>query len=64
MKQMCAKCGQPLKDGDRVKAVVLSIFHEISSPVSYAIENPTECLSLEHVDCENPEPEEGPGAAA
>ena len=55
MQQICSKCKKPLKDGDRVKAEVLSIFHEISSTVSYAIEKPYECLSLEHVDCENPQ---------
>jgi len=54
MQQICAKCEKKLKDGDRVKAVVLSIFREISSTVSYAIEKPYECLSLEHVDCSNP----------
>ena len=54
MQQVCSKCQKPLKDGDRVKAVVLSIFREISSTVSYAIEKPYECLSLEHVDCANP----------
>ena len=57
MKQLCAKCSKPLKDGDRVKAVVLSIFREITSTVSYAIEKPYECLSLEHVDCASPEGE-------
>ena len=57
MEQTCAKCGKPLKDGQRVKAVVLSVFREISSTVSYAIEKPYECLSLEHVDCANPEAE-------
>ncbi len=55
MEQICAKCGKPLRDGHRVKAVVLSIFREISSTVSYAIEKPYDCLSLEHVDCANPE---------
>ena len=54
MQQTCAICKKALKDGDKVKAVVLSIFREISSTVSYAIETPYECLSLEHVDCANP----------
>ena len=54
MQQVCAICKKKLKDGDRVKAEVLSIFREISSTVSYAIEKPYECLSLEHVDCANP----------
>jgi hypothetical protein len=58
MKQVCQKCGREFKDGERVKAVVLSIFHEISSTVSYAIEKPYDCLSLEHLDCENPETEQ------
>jgi hypothetical protein len=57
MQQVCAKCKQPLRDGMRVRAVVLSIFREISSTVSYAIEKPYECLSLEHVDCANPDAE-------
>jgi hypothetical protein len=54
MERICPKCGKALKEGNRVKAVVLSIFHEISSSVSYAIDKPYECLSLEHADCENP----------
>jgi len=55
MKPICQKCGQPFKEGDQVKAMVLSVFHEISSNVSYAIEKPYECLSLEHVDCKEPQ---------
>lgn len=52
MQRSCDKCGRALKDGDRIKAVVLSVFRQISSTVSYAIEKPYECVSLEHVDCE------------
>jgi hypothetical protein len=52
VKQICPRCNQAFQDGDRVKAVVLSIYHEISSSVAYAIEKPYECLSLEHVECE------------
>lgn len=57
MEQTCPKCKRVLKDGDRVKAVVLSVYHEISSSVSYAIEKPYECLSMEHVDCASPQGE-------
>ena len=57
MKQTCPKCGKALHDGDRVKALVLSIYREISSAVSYAIEKPYECLSLEHVNCKDPQGE-------
>jgi hypothetical protein len=55
MKPICQKCKKPFKEGDRVKAVVLSVFHEISSSVTYAIEKPFECLSLEHLSCEEGE---------
>lgn len=55
MERICPNCQQPLKDGDRVKAVVLSIFRQISSSVAYAIDKPYDCLSLEHVDCANPQ---------
>ena len=51
MRQVCKKCGREFKDGDKVIAVVLSVYHQISSTVSYAIERPYECLSLEHVEC-------------
>jgi len=51
MKPICAKCGQPFKEGDKIKAVVLSVFHDISSSVTYAIEKPYECISIEHVSC-------------
>ena len=56
MKQFCKNCGRELKDGDPVRAVVLSVYHEISSHVTYAIETPYECISIEHVDCESPQP--------
>jgi hypothetical protein len=55
MERTCPKCGKDLKDGDRIKAVVLSIYRQISSTVSYAIETPYDCISLEHVDCANPQ---------
>ncbi len=55
MQQTCPKCGKELKDGDKIKAVVLSIYRQISSTVSYAIETPYDCISLEHVDCDNPQ---------
>jgi hypothetical protein len=51
VKQTCKKCGKEFKDGDKVIAVVFSVFHQISSSVSYAIERPYECLSLEHIKC-------------
>jgi hypothetical protein len=48
---LCKKCQKPFKEGDRIKAEVLSVFHEITSSVTYAIEKPSDCLSIEHVEC-------------
>ena len=56
MRQTCKKCGKEFKDGDRVRAVVLSIYRQISSSVAYAIEKPYDCLSLEHIECGENEP--------
>lgn len=51
MKRFCGKCGKELKDGDQIKAMVLSVFRQISSSVSYAIEKPYECITIEHTVC-------------
>ena len=56
MRQTCKICGKEFKDGDRVKAVVLSVYRQISSSVAYAIEKPYDCLSLEHIECGENEP--------
>lgn len=52
MKQICAYCEHPFKEGDHVRAVVLSVFHEIKSAVSYAIEKPYACEELRHIECQ------------
>jgi hypothetical protein len=57
MKQVCKKCQKEFNDGDRVRAVVLSVYRQISSSVAYAIEKPYDCLSLEHVSCEGDDDE-------
>ena len=57
MRQTCKKCGKEFKDGDRVRAVVLSIYRQISSSVAYAIEKPYDCISLEHIECGENEPQ-------
>ena len=51
MKQVCPVCKKEFKDGDKVKAVVLSVYRQIASSISYAIEKPYDCLSLEHIGC-------------
>lgn len=51
MKQVCVYCERPFRDGDHVRAIVLSVYHEIPSARSYAIEKPYECESLRHIEC-------------
>lgn len=51
MMQRCEHCERPLRDGDHVRAVVLSVYHAIPSARSYAIEKPYECESLRHIEC-------------
>jgi hypothetical protein len=49
--QICTKCERPFREGDHVRAVVLSVFHDIPSSRSYAIEKPYECEKLTHLQC-------------
>jgi hypothetical protein len=49
--KQCPVCDEPFKDGDRVVAVMLSVFHEIPSDVHYAIEQPTACVEIVHSAC-------------
>lgn len=51
MMKRCDYCDRPLRDGDHVRAVVLSVYHPIPSGVTYAIEKPYECESLRHIEC-------------
>ncbi len=51
MTKLCASCDKSIKDGDDVVAVVVSVFKEIPSNKSFAIEKPTECLLVEHLGC-------------
>lgn len=50
----CDQCQRPIRDGDHIRAVVLSIYHAIPSGISYAMEKPYECESLCHLECGEP----------
>jgi len=51
MIKLCSVCDKKIKDGDDIVAVVVSVFKEIPSEKSFAIEKPTECLEVEHFEC-------------
>lgn len=54
MVKRCDYCERPFRDGDHVRAVVLSVYHDIPSARSYAIEKPYDCLQLRHLNCRRP----------
>ena len=58
MTKICPVCDNKIKDGDDVVAVVVSIFKEIPSAKSYAIERPTQCLEVQHLACNDLSPVE------
>ena len=51
MTRECPICSYPLRDGDTVVAIMVSTFKLLASDVNYAIETPTECISLIHDEC-------------
>lgn len=51
MLRTCNICDYDLKDGDDVVAVMVAKFKYIPSDVNYAIEQPTRCIELMHMDC-------------
>jgi hypothetical protein len=51
MGRICAVCDRPIRDGQHVRAVVLSVFKEIESRRAYAMEKPYDCERMEHLNC-------------
>lgn len=51
MIKFCGVCEQKINNGDRVVAVVVSVFVDIPSTKSFAIEKPTQCLEVQHLGC-------------
>lgn len=49
--QRCEGCSRLMHDEDLAIALVKSVFHTVPGGVLYAIEPPTECLSLWHEYC-------------
>lgn len=51
MLRLCPVCDFPLKDKDKIVAVMLSEYKEIESNVHYAITTPTQCVEIIHREC-------------
>ena len=51
----CVNCGEFLEHGDLIAATFITRFIKIASKVNYALERPTECYELHHVNCQFPQ---------
>lgn len=51
MTKICPVCYEPIKNGNPVVAVVVSVFKDIPSTKTFAIEKPTQCLEVQHLGC-------------
>jgi len=47
----CPVCDYPFRDGDDVVAMMVAKFKVIDSDVNYAIEHPTKCVEIVHMEC-------------
>ena len=47
----CDVCHKELEDEDAIVAAVETVFHKVPSAVSFAIETPTACFRMIHIDC-------------
>ena len=54
MIRQCDSCHKILYDGDAVVAAMDSIYHEIPSLHTYAIDQPNKCRGLIHLSCYGP----------
>lgn len=53
MEMACDFCGKLFKDGDDIQAKVRSKFRALKSLRTYAMDMPTDCLAMQHIDCYN-----------
>jgi hypothetical protein len=51
MQKPCDLCHNFIRDEEEIIAVVKTVFHQVPSRVSYAIQMPTECLKMFHIEC-------------
>jgi len=51
MIKKCPICERLFHEGDKITAVVSSVYHTINSSLFYAIERPSECHKMAHEHC-------------
>lgn len=51
MVKNCDVCHKELEDEDEIVAAVVTVFHKVPSSVVFAVEKPTSCLRMIHIDC-------------
>lgn len=51
MNKSCDLCHNFIRDEEEIVAVVKTVFHQVPSRVSYAIQMPTECIRMFHMEC-------------
>jgi hypothetical protein len=54
MKIKCSRCSQFMREGDMVKASIISTYHELAGKVdsfTYAIDRPHAAMNVQHLVC-------------
>ena len=59
MQRICRNCQRGFREGDHVRASILTVYHELKSKTVYALDKPYECEDLEHINCQYPSAEFG-----
>lgn len=58
MSPKCPMCSHLFETGDFVRAVITTRFKALQSKIVYALEKPSECQEVRHVNCQLPKGEE------
>ncbi len=57
MEKICRKCERLLEGGDIIRATVITKYVALKSKLHYALEKPTSCVWVEHLQCNDPKGE-------
>lgn len=55
--KVCRRCEKLLKNGDLLRATIITRFVSLKSKLHYALERPTACPWIEHFSCFDPQGE-------
>lgn len=51
MIKKCPICERLFHEGDKITAIVSSVYHDVDSSLLYAIEQPSACYQMAHEHC-------------